>query len=58
MRRNMVDIFYPALMVALIVSMDLIFFRHRFRERLIANVSLVVVFVVFYLIFLRHRKNT
>jgi len=54
----MVDIFYPALMVALIVSMDLIFFRHRFRERLIANVSLVVVFVVFYLIFLRHRKNT
>ena len=42
-------------MIVIIVSVDLLFFRNRFRERLIANISIVMVFVIFYLIFLKHK---
>jgi hypothetical protein len=46
-------VLYVLAMVALIVGVDLVFFRHRFWERLIVNISIVVVFVAFYLIFLK-----
>lgn len=55
MGRNTALILYVVLMVAIIVTVDLLFFRHRFRERLIANISIVLVFAIFYLIFLRHK---
>jgi membrane protein YdbS with pleckstrin-like domain len=55
MGRNTTLIFYIVLMVAIIVTMDLLFFRHRFRERLIANIAIVLVFAIFYLIFLRRK---
>jgi hypothetical protein len=41
-------------MVAVIVGVDVGFFRNRFWERLIANVGIVLVFAAFYLRFLRH----
>ena len=36
-------------MVAVVVSVDLVFFRHRFWERLMVNVGIVLVFAAFYL---------
>ncbi len=41
-------------MVAIIVAVDFLFFRHRFRERLIANITIVLVFAVLYSLF--HRR--
>ena len=46
---------YLMVMVAVVVGADLLFFRHRVGERLIANVGIVLVFTVFYWAFLRHR---
>ena len=40
-------------MMAVIVSIDLLFFRERFWERLIANIGIVLVFAAFYLRFLK-----
>ena len=40
-------------LVAVVVGMDILFFRHHFWERLIANVGAVVVFAAFYLRFRR-----
>jgi hypothetical protein len=53
MGRNAVPVLYVVLMVATVVAMDLFFFRYRFRERLIANIATVLVFLICYLIFLR-----
>ena len=44
---------YVLTMVAVIVGADIAFFRDRFWERLIANVGIVLVFVAFYLRFVR-----
>jgi hypothetical protein len=38
-------------MVAVIVGVGLAFFRHRFAERLIANIGVVLLFTAFYLRF-------
>ncbi len=37
-----------------IVLVDLVFFRHRFLERLIANIAIVLVVVAFYFRYLRN----
>ena len=44
---------YGLAMVATVVGVDVLFFRNRFWERLMANVGLVLVFGAFYLRFLR-----
>lgn len=49
MDRQVVIVLYVAAMVALIVGVDVAFFRHRFWERLIANIGIVLVFAAFYL---------
>jgi hypothetical protein len=41
-------------LVAVVVGVDVMFFRNRFWERLIVNVGLVLVFAGFYLRFLKH----
>jgi hypothetical protein len=51
MTRNMLGALYAVAMIAVIVSLDLLFFRHRIWERLIANVGVVLVFAAFYLRF-------
>lgn len=43
---------YVVAMVAVIVGLDVAFFRNRFWERLIANIGVVLVFLAFYLRFL------
>jgi hypothetical protein len=51
--RNASLIFYAALMIVVVVTADIIFFRHRFLERLVANILIVLVFIVFYFTFLK-----
>ena len=51
--KNMTTVLYAVLMAAVIIAIDLMFFRNRFWERLIANVGIVLVFAVFYVRFLR-----
>lgn len=42
-------------MISTVVIVDIVFFRHRFWERLIANIGVVMVYVAFYLAFLKNR---
>jgi hypothetical protein len=44
---------YVLVMVAVVVGVDVLFFRHEFWERLIVNVGIVLVFAVFYVRFLK-----
>lgn len=53
MGRNLTLVLYFALMVAVIVAVDVLFFRNRFSERLLANVGIVGLFVAMYFVFLR-----
>jgi hypothetical protein len=50
-----ISVIYVVLMVAVIVGADVLFFRNRFWERLLANVGIVLVFAAFYLRFLKYR---
>jgi protein-S-isoprenylcysteine O-methyltransferase Ste14 len=45
---------YVVLMVLVVVSVDLVFFKNRFWERLMVNLGIVLVFAAFYLRFLKH----
>ncbi len=45
---------YAVAMAAVIVGVDVAFFRNRFWERLAANIGIVLVFGAFYFRFLRH----
>lgn len=55
MEKNTVIAIYILVMVATLVIVDILFFRHRFWERLIANIGIVLVFAAFYLAFLNRR---
>jgi hypothetical protein len=46
-------VLYVLVMIAIIVGVDLLFFRHHVWERLIVNVGIVLVFVAFYWAVLR-----
>jgi hypothetical protein len=49
-----VIVLYVVAMIAVIVGVDFAFFRDRFWERLAANIGIVLVFVAFYMRFLRN----
>jgi hypothetical protein len=53
MRRQAAVVLYVLVMVAVVVGVDVLFFRHQFWERLISNVGIVLVFAAFYLRFLK-----
>jgi hypothetical protein len=53
MVRQVAAALYGLAMAAVIVGVDLAFFRHRFWERLMVNVGIVLVFAAFYLRFFR-----
>ncbi|HXR94950.1 MAG TPA: hypothetical protein VN718_03680 [Rhizomicrobium sp.] len=53
MTRQVVIAVYVLAMAAVIVGVDIAFFRNRLWERLIANIGIVLVFLAFYLRFLR-----
>jgi hypothetical protein len=54
MGRQVTVVVYALAMVAVIVGVDVLFFRNRFWERLAVNIGIVLVFGAFYLRFLRH----
>jgi hypothetical protein len=53
MGRQAAVVLYVLALVAVVVGVDILFFRHHFSERLIANVGIVLVFGAFYLRFLK-----
>ena len=53
MTRNYSVVLYIIVMIAVIVSVDFLIFKNRFLERLIVNIGIVIVFVAFYLRFLK-----
>jgi hypothetical protein len=53
MGRQVGVVLYVVAMVAVIVGVDLVFFRNQFWERLTVNIGIVLVFAAFYLRFLR-----
>ena len=55
MPKSIYPVLYVLLMVALIVGADFLFLRNQFWLRLVVNVSIVLVFLVFYLLVLRNR---
>ena len=55
MGRQVAVLLYVVAMAAVIVGVDLAFFRNRFWERLIVNIVIVSVFAAFYLRFLKER---
>ena len=55
MTRNMSVVLYVVLLIAVVVSVDLLFFKNRFWERLIVNIGIVLVFAAFYLRFLKNQ---
>jgi hypothetical protein len=46
---------YVLVLVAVVVGVDVLFFRNRFWERLSVNVGIVLVFGAFYLRFLKRQ---
>jgi hypothetical protein len=54
MTRNMSFVLYILVLIAVVVSVDLLFFKNRFWERLIVNIGIVLVFAAFYLRFLKN----
>jgi hypothetical protein len=52
-KENTFVVLYIVALIASIVTVDLLFFRHRFWERLMVNIGIVLVFVAFYLRFLK-----
>jgi hypothetical protein len=53
MGRQAAVVLYVLALVAVVVGVDVLFFRHQFSQRLIANVGIVLVFGAFYLRFLK-----
>jgi len=43
---------YVVVMIALVVGVDVLFFRGQFWERLLVNLGIVLVFIAFYFRFL------
>jgi hypothetical protein len=50
----MIHAVYVVALIAVVVGVDVLFFRDRFWERLIVNIGIVLVFAAFYLRFLKH----
>jgi len=53
MGRQAVVVLYVVALIAVVVGVDLLFFRHHFWERLIVNIGIVLVFGAFYFRFLK-----
>ena len=54
MKESTLIALYVVLMAAVIVAVDVLFFRNRFWERLAANIGIVLLFGAFYLRYLKH----
>jgi hypothetical protein len=50
---NRAIVLYVITLIAVVVCVDILYFRHHFGDRLIANVGIVLVFAASYLGFLK-----
>ncbi len=53
MNKYSINIIYVLIMVATIIIVDIFKFRNQFWERLIVNISIVLVYLTFYFIFIK-----
>jgi cytochrome c oxidase subunit IV len=53
MGRQTITVLFVVALVAVVVGVDVLFFRHQFWERLAVNVGIVLVFLAFYLRFVK-----
>ncbi len=53
MIKTWIVVLFLAVMIAVVVTVDLLFFRSHIWERLIANIGIVLVFLAFYFRFLK-----
>jgi hypothetical protein len=53
MGRQAAVVLYVLALIAVVVGVDVLFFRNRFWERLTVNVGIVLVFAAFYFRFLK-----
>lgn len=51
MPRNISVVLYIVALIAVVVTVDVLFFKNRFWERLLVNIGIVLVFAAFYLRF-------
>ena len=54
MTRNMFGVLYAVVMIVVVVSVDLLFFKNRFWERLTVNIGVILVFAAFFWRFLKN----
>jgi hypothetical protein len=54
MTKSMFAVLYSLVMIAVVVGVDLLFFKNRFWEGLMVNIGIVLVFAAFYLRFLKN----
>jgi len=55
MGRQTANVLYVLVMVAVVVGVDVLFFRNLFWQRLISNIAIVAAFVTCYFLFLKNR---
>jgi hypothetical protein len=55
MAKNLSVVLYVAALIAVVVIVDVLFFRQRFWERLMVNSGIVLVFAAFYFRFLKNH---
>ena len=55
MPRNIYVVVCVLVLIAVVVGVDLLFFKNRLWERLMVNIGLVLVFAAFYLRFLKNQ---
>jgi hypothetical protein len=53
MGRQAATVLYVLIMVAVVVGVDILFFRHHFWARLAVNIGIVLVFTAFYFRFVK-----
>ena len=53
MGRQVLAAVYVVVMVAIIVTVDILFLRHQFWARLLSNIGIVAVFAACYFVFLK-----
>jgi uncharacterized membrane protein len=53
MTKNIYGVLFALIMIVVVMSVDLLFFKNNTWERLIANIGIVLVFIDFYLRFLK-----
>ena len=54
MQMNIYVLLFILVLIAVVVSVDMLFFRNLFWERLMVNIGIVLVFAAFFLRFLKN----